>query len=135
MMTPLRSETLPVRKEADILLVRQFVRERATELGFGVLDRTKLMTAASELGRNTIIHGGGGTMLLETFVMNDRRGLRLTFEDKGPGIADLEQAMTDGFTTQGGMGLGLGGSKRLVNEFEVVSRVGEGTRVTATRWT
>lgn len=134
-MTPLRSETLPVRKESDILLVRQFVRECAAELGFGVLDQTKLVTAASELGRNTLIHGGGGTMLLETLVENDRRGLRLTFKDKGPGIADLEQAMTDGFTTRGGLGLGLGGSKRLVNEFAVVSRVGEGTRVTATRWT
>ena len=135
MMTPLRSETLPVREASDILLVRQLVRECATALGFSVLDQTKLVTAASELGRNTLIHGGGGTMLLETFVKHDRRGLRLTFEDKGPGIADLEQAMTDGFTTKGGMGLGLGGSKRLVNEFEVVSRVGEGTRVTATRWT
>ena len=135
MMTPLRSETLPVREESDILLVRKLVRERATELRFSVLDQTKLMTAASELGRNTLIHGGGGTMLLETFVKNDQRGLRLTFEDKGPGIGDLEQAMTDGFTTKGGLGLGLGGSKRLVNEFEVVSRVGEGTRVTATQWT
>jgi len=135
MMTPLRSETLPVREASDILLVRQLVRECATELGFSALDKTKLLTAASELGRNTLIHGGGGTMLLETFAKNDRRGLRLTFEDKGPGIADLGQAMTDGFTTRGGMGLGLGGSKRLVDEFEVVSRVGEGTRVTATRWT
>ena len=135
MMTPLRSETLPLREQSDILLVRQFVRERTAELGFGVRDQTKLVTAASELSRNTLIHGGGGTMLLETLVKNDRRGLRLTFEDKGPGIADLEQAMTDGFTTRGGLGLGLGGSKRLVNEFEVVSRVGEGTRVTVTRWT
>ena len=134
-MMPLRSEILPVREASDILLVRQFVRECATELGFSVLDQTKLLTAASELGRNTLIHGGGGTMVLETLVTNDRRGLRLTFEDKGPGIGDLEQAMTDGFTTKGGLGLGLGGSKRLVNEFEVVSRVGEGTRVTATQWT
>ena len=135
MITPLRSETLPVREISDLLLIRQLVREWATELGFSVLDQTKLLTAASELGRNTLIHGGGGTMLLETFVKNDRRGLRLTFEDKGPGIADLEQAMANGFTTKGGLGLGLGGSKRLVDEFEVVSRVGEGTRVTATRWT
>jgi serine/threonine-protein kinase RsbT len=135
MTTPLRSETLPVREASDILLVRQLVREYATELGFSVLDQTKLVTAASELGRNTLIHGGGGTMLLETFVESDRRGLRLTFEDKGPGIRDIEQAMSDGFTTKGGLGLGLGGSKRLVNEFEVVSRVGEGTRVTVTRWT
>jgi serine/threonine-protein kinase RsbT len=135
MMTPLRSETLPVREESDILLVRKLVRERATELRFSVLDQTKLMTAASELGRNTLIHGGGGTMLLESVVKNDRRGLRLTFEDKGPGIADLDQAMTDGFTTKRGLGLGLGGSRRLVDEFEVISRVGEGTRVTATLWT
>ena len=135
MMTPLRSETLPVRETSDILLIRRLVRECATELGFSVLDQTKLLTAASELGRNTLIHGGGGTMRLETFVKNARRGVRLTFEDKGPGIADIEQAMTDGFTTKGGLGLGLGGSKRLVDEFEVVSRVGEGTRVTATRWT
>ena len=135
MMTPLRSELLPVREESHILLVRQLVRACATELGFSVFDQTKLVTAASELSRNTLIHGGGGTLLLETFVEKDRRGVRLTFEDKGPGIADLEQAMTNGFTTKGGLGLGLGGSKRLVNEFEVVSRVGEGTRVTATRWT
>ena len=134
-MTPLRSETLPVRQASDILLVRQLVREWATELAFSVLDQTKLLTAASELGRNTLIHGGGGTMLLESVVKNDRRGLRLTFEDKGPGIADLDQAMTDGFTTKRGLGLGLGGSKRLVDEFEVISRVGEGTRVTATLWT
>ena len=134
MMTPLRSELLPVREESHILLVRQLVRECATELGFGVFDQTKLVTAASELSRNTLIHGGGGTLLLETYVDQDRRGVRLTFEDQGPGIADLEQAMTNGFTTKGGLGLGLGGSKRLVNEFEIVSRVGEGTRVTATRW-
>ena len=135
MATPLRSETLPLREQSDILLVRQFVREYAAELGFGVLDQTKLVTAASELGRNTLIHGGGGKVLLETFVANQRRGLRLTFEDQGPGITDLEQAMSDGYTTKGGLGLGLGGSNRLVNEFELVSRVGEGTRVTVTRWT
>ncbi len=135
MMTPLRSETLPVREASDLLLVRQFVRERATELKFSALDQTKLLTAASELGRNTLLHGGGGTMRLETLARDDRRGLRLTFEDRGPGIADIDRAMTSGFTTKGGMGLGLGGSKRLVDEFEIVSRVGEGTRVTATRWT
>ena len=134
-MTSLRSETLPVREASDILLVRQLVREYATELGFSVLDQTKLVTAASELGRNTLIHGGGGTMLLETLAKDDRRGLRLTFEDKGPGIADIDRAMASGFTTKGGLGLGLSGSKRLVDEFEIVSRVGEGTRVTATRWT
>ena len=131
----LESESVPVREESDLLLVRRLVRERATELGFSLLDLTRIVTAASELGRNTLIHGGGGTMLLETLVENERRGVRLTFEDHGPGIADLEQAMTDGFTTKRGMGLGLGGSKRLVNDFELVSRVGEGTRVTVTRWT
>ena len=133
-MKLLRSERLPVRQESDILLVRQFVRECATEFGFDVLALTKLITVASELGRNTLIHGGGGTMLVETFAENDRRGVRLTFEDQGPGIGDLEQAMTDGFTTNGGLGLGLPGSRRLVNEFEVVSRPGKGTRVTVTQW-
>jgi serine/threonine-protein kinase RsbT len=136
-MTPLRSETLPLRAQSDLLLVRQVVRECAAELGFGSLDKTKLLTAASELGRNALIHGGGGKVLLEAFATNDRRGLRLTFEDKGPGIADLEQAMTDGFTTKSevGLGLGLSGSRRLVDEFEIVSRPGEGTRVTVTHWT
>lgn len=135
MPTLLRSEPMVVREEADLAMVRHLVRERATELGFGLLDVTKLLTAASELGRNMLIHGGGGTMLLETFTKEGLRGVRLTFEDHGPGIADLEQAMGDGFTTKGGMGLGLGGSKRLVHEFEVASRVGEGTRVTVTQWT
>ena len=125
---------MPVRTESDVLLARRLVRECAMELGFGALDLTKIMTAASELGRNTVIHGGGGTMLVETFMEDERRGVRLTFEDKGPGIADLGRAMTDGFTTKGGMGLGLGGTRRLVNEFEIVSRAGEGTRVTVTRW-
>ena len=134
MMRLLRSDTIPAREESDILLIRHLVKERATELGFGFLDQTRIVTAASELGRNTLIHGGGGTMVLETFEDNGRRGMRLTFEDKGPGIADLEQAMTNGFTTKRGLGLGLGGSKRLVNEFEIVSRVDEGTRVTVTRW-
>ena len=134
-MTPLRSEILPVREASDILMVRRLVRECAMALGFSVFDQTKLVTAASELGRNTLIHGGGGTMRLETFLKNDRRGLRLSFEDEGPGIPDIEQAMSDGFTTKDGLGLGLGGSKRLVNEFEIVSRVGAGTRVTATLWT
>ncbi len=131
----LRGESLPVRQESDLLLVRGLVRDRAIELGLGTLDVTRIVTAASELGRNTLVHGGGGTVLLETLVAGERRGVRLTFEDRGPGIADLAQAMTDGFTTVGGMGLGLGGSRRLVSEFEVSSRVGEGTRITVTRWT
>ena len=129
------SETLPIREELDLLLVRQRVRQRVEELGFRSLDRTKLVTAASELGRNALIHGGGGSLRLETWVDQDRRGLRLTFEDQGPGIPDIEQAMKDGFTTAGGLGLGLPGSRRLVSEFEIVSRPGEGTRVTVTQWT
>jgi serine/threonine-protein kinase RsbT len=124
-----------IREEPDLLLVRQLVRQSAADLGFGNLAQTKAVTVASELGRNTLIHGGGGKMLLETFEDATRRGLRLTFEDHGPGIADLKQAMVDGYTTAGGLGLGLSGSKRLVDEFELVSSVGEGTRVMVTLWT
>ena len=134
MMTPHRSETLPVLQESDLLMVRQRVKLCAIELGLNSFSQTKIVTAASELGRNTLIHGGGGTMVLESVAHNDRRGLRLIFEDKGPGIADIKQAMVDGFTTKGGLGLGLGGSKRLVSEFEIASRVGEGTRVTVMQW-
>lgn len=133
-MTPHRSETLPVGQESDLLAIRQLVKARAVELGLNSFGRTKLVTVASELGRNTLIHGGGGTMVLETVVNNDRRGLRLTFKDEGPGIIDLKQAMTDGFTTKGGLGLGLSGSKRLVNEFQIASGVGKGTRVMVTFW-
>ncbi len=127
-------ELVRLHEEDDLMLLRSLVRERAVEGGFGLLDVAKIVTAASELGRNTLIHGGGGTMLLEVIVEEKRHGLRLTFEDKGPGIADLAQAMTDGFTSKRGMGLGLGGSKRLMSDFEIASRVGEGTRVTVTRW-
>jgi len=129
-----KSETLPIREEKDLLLIRQLVREWAVELGFSSLIQAKLVTAASELGRNALIHGGGGTVRLETLVVRERRGLRLTFEDQGPGIADIEQALTNGFTTSGGLGLGFGGARRLVNEFEVDSRPGEGTRVVVTQW-
>ena len=133
-MAPQRSENLSLRQESDLVMVRQLVKRHAVELGFNSFGQTKIVTAASELGRNTLIHGGGGTMFLESVTQNDRRGLRLTFEDKGPGIADLAQAMIAGFTTKGGLGLGLSGSKRVVNEFEITSRVGEGTRVTVTQW-
>ena len=129
------SETVAIRQETDLLLVRQLVRQRAAELGFRKLGQTKAVTAASEIGRNTLIHGGGGKMLLQTYVELARRGLRLTFEDHGPGIADGERAMTDGYTTAGGLGLGLGGTKRLVDEFDLASSVGMGTRVTVTLWT
>lgn len=134
MTTLLRSEILSVREESDLLLVRGLVRDCAMDLGFSTLDLTRIVTAASELGRNTLLHGGGGTMQLEAIVADERRGLRLTFQDHGPGITDLAQAMVDGYTTKGGMGLGLSGTQRLVDEFEVFSRPGEGTRVSVTRW-
>jgi len=133
-MAVLKHETLPVRSDSDVVLARQTVRKWAQELGFSLVDQTKVVTAASELARNTLIHGGGGTMRLEALNEGVRRGLRLTFEDRGPGIADIELALKEGYTTGSGLGLGLPGSRRLVNEFDIVSRVGEGTRVTVTKW-
>ena len=129
-----RSETLPIRKSEDVVIVRQHVRTMAVEAGLKLVDQTKIITAASELARNTVIYGGGGTLLLETVSSGTRKGVRLTFEDHGPGIADLELAMKDGYTTGGGLGLGLSGAKRLSNEFEIFSKVGQGTRITITRW-
>ena len=128
------SERLPIQSETDIVLIRQAVRHRTAELGFSLVDQTKMITAASELARNSLQHGGGGTATLEVFHEVARRGIRVTFEDEGPGIPDIELAMTDGFTTSNGLGLGLGGSRRLVNEFEIRSKAGEGTRVSITRW-
>lgn len=133
-MTLLKHETLEVRSSLDVVFVRQRTRDLAMELGFGLVDQTKLVTAASELARNTVDYGGGGTVRLEAHNDGMRRGLRLVFEDKGPGIPDIELAMKDGYTTGGGLGYGLSGSKRLVNDFEITSRVGEGTRVAITRW-
>ena len=127
-------ETLPVRSSHDIVVVRQVVRSWAVELGFNLIEQTKVVTAASELARNTIDHGGGGTVRLQSLRDGGRIGLRLTFEDKGPGIPDLNLALKDGYTTGGGLGLGLSGAKRLSNEFNIESRPGEGTRVTITRW-
>ncbi|HEY3099120.1 MAG TPA: anti-sigma regulatory factor [Methylomirabilota bacterium] len=127
-------ETLPVRSSNDIVVVRQLVRMRAVEIGFNLVEQTKIVTAASELARNTIDHGGGGTARLQSLRNGGRAGLRLTFEDKGPGIPDLELALKDGYTTGGGLGLGLSGARRLSNEFEIQSRPGEGTRVSITRW-
>ncbi len=133
-MVMTKDDTVPVRASEDIVRVRQVVRERAIELGFGLVDQTKLVTAASELARNAVDYGGGGTVKLEAINNGMHRGLRLTFKDHGPGIPDVELALQDGYTTGSGLGLGLGGTKRLVNEFEIESRPGEGTRVCITRW-
>ncbi len=132
-MAVVSTETLGVKTEPDVVAVRRRVREVSAQLGFSLVDQTKVVTAASELARNTIIYGGGGTMQMET-LNGPRVGLRLVFEDKGPGIPNIEIALRDGFTTGSGLGLGLGGSKRLVNDFEIASRVGEGTKITITRW-
>ena len=129
-----KTDVLPIAVSSDIVLIRQEVRKWAVELGFSLVDQTKMITAASELARNSLDYGGGGVVRLEVVENGIKRGLRATFEDQGPGIPDIERALTDGFTTGGGMGLGLGGAKRLVNEFEIDSPVGEGTRVTITRW-
>lgn len=134
-MRQTRDETYAIREEPDLLLVRQLVREAVKELGFRTLAQTKALTAVSELARNTLIHGGGGEMRLQILAEMTRDGLRLTFQDEGPGIEDVEQAMVDGFTTGKGMGRGLGGTKRLVDEFELTSTVGEGTCITVTLWT
>ena len=133
-MPDLKDETLAIASSNDVVAVRQAVRAVATAMGFSLVDQTKIVTAASELARNTLEHGGGGTVRVERLNDGIRRGLRLTFEDKGPGIADIALALTDGYTSGTGMGLGLSGSRRLVNEFDLVSKVGEGTRVTVTKW-
>ena len=126
--------TLPLRSEEDIVASRQKVRVLTQALKFSLVDQTKMITAASELSRNTLVHGGGGAMRWELLDDGIRRGLRLHFEDTGPGIPDTRLALTDGWTSGGGMGLGLPGSKRLVHEFELASVPGEGTRVSITRW-
>jgi len=133
-MSVTKSETLPVETDQDIVVVRQTVRKLAQQLTFSLVDQTKMVTAASELARNTVIYGGGGTMLWELLEDGLRKGLRLSFVDKGPGIANLELAMMDGWTSGSGLGMGLSGSKRLVNEFEIESAPGKGTRVVITRW-
>jgi len=129
-----KTDTLQVQTSTDIVLIRQAVRNWTAELGFSLVDQTKMITAASELARNSLEYGGGGTVTLESLAEGPKRGLRLTFEDRGPGIPDIGLAMKDGFTSGKGMGLGLGGAKRLANDFEIQSRLGEGTRVTIARW-
>jgi serine/threonine-protein kinase RsbT len=133
-MSLAKRESVPLKNSNDVVLARQKVRQWATDLHFGLVDQTKLVTAASELARNALDHGKGGEMTIEILNSGVRAGLRLTFDDQGPGIADIEQAMRDGFTTGSGMGLGLGGSRRLVNDFSIESEPGKGTRVTVTRW-
>jgi serine/threonine-protein kinase RsbT len=130
----LREEILQIQSDADVVRVRQMTRELAVALGFRLVDQTKVVTAASELARNTLIHGGGGAVVLETLREGERHGVRLTFTDKGPGIADVTRALADGYTTGSGLGLGLGGAKRLSNEFEISSAPGQGTRVRIARW-
>lgn len=130
----LKDETAAINSSGDIVKVRQIVREWAISLGFSLVEQTKMVTAASELARNTLDYGGGGAVQMQVLNNESRRGLKLTFSDEGPGIKDLEQAMKDGFTTGSGMGLGLGGAKRLVNEFEINSTPGRGTKVMITRW-
>jgi len=132
-MATVRTEKLPVETSEDVVRVRQAVRAWAVELGFSLVDQTKIVTAASELARNTLDYGGGGTVEIEALAA-PQRGVRLTFADQGPGIADIEAALRDGYTTGNGLGLGLGGARRLVNEFDIHTRPGEGTRVTIARW-
>ena len=133
-MSVVKADALPVRTEQDVVMARQAVRRMTQELGFSLVDQTKMVTAASELARNTVIHGQGGSMHWEMLQDINRKGLRLSFQDEGPGIANLSLAMTDGWTSGGGLGMGLTGSKRLVNEFDIESTPGQGTRVTITRW-
>jgi serine/threonine-protein kinase RsbT len=129
-----KGETIAVRSSDDVVRVRQAVRARAIEAGFGIVDQTKRVTAASEIARNTVDYGGGGTLVIEIVREGTRRGVQLTFSDSGPGITDLKAAMTDGYTTGSGLGLGLSGAKRLSNEFSIESSPGKGTTVTLARW-
>lgn len=133
-MTVVKTLTISVAAETDVVRVRQAVRELAVEMKMSLVDQTKVVTAASELGRNLLIYGGGGEVRLESIRDGMRSGLRAIFEDRGPGIPNIEQAMKDGFTSGGGMGLGLGGAKRLVSDFHIHSVVGEGTTITIAKW-
>jgi len=130
----LATESRDIRASEDVVGVRQAVRQRAVALGFSLVDQTKIVTASSELARNTLDYGGGGTFTLDVVRNGAKTGLQLTFEDQGPGIADIDLALKDGYTSGSGMGLGLGGAKRLSHEFNIDSKPGEGTRVTIIRW-
>ena len=133
-MKSLKRETIPIQNSSDVVLARQKVRQWAQELKFTLVDQTKLVTAASELARNTLDHGKGGHMVIDVVDNLSKTGLQLVFEDQGPGIPDIQAALRDGFTTGSGMGLGLGGSKRLVSDFDIQSQPGQGTRITVVRW-
>ena len=133
-MTIVKTESLPLKNEQDVVLARQAVRRLSQELGFGLVDQTKMVTATSELARNAVIYGMGGTLSCEILADAGRQGLRLQFVDQGPGIENIELAMTDGWTSGSGMGLGLSGARRLVNDFAIESAPGKGTRVTIARW-
>jgi serine/threonine-protein kinase RsbT len=133
-MEVLKSESLPVRTSEDVVTVRTSVRKLAAELRFGIVDQTKIVTAASEIARNTLDYGRGGELRMEAVDNGIKKGLRLIFADNGPGIRDISQALTDGFTSGNGMGLGLGGTRRLMDEFDIASKVDEGTTVTITKW-
>ena len=133
-MAATRSERLAIRSSEDIVKIRQETRTFAVAAGLSLVDQTKIITAASEPARNTVDYGGGGEVCLELIEDGGRRGVRLAFEDQGPGIPDIQMALKDGFTTGSGLGLGLGGSRRLANEFSIESKVGVGTIVTITRW-
>ena len=133
-VTVIQSDSLPLKSGEDVVRLRQLTRERAIAVGFSLVDQTKIITAASELGRNTIQYGGGGVVHVSLVSRGERRGVRLEFVDQGPGIADLALALKDGYTSGGGLGLGLGGAKRLSDEFDLQSQPGQGTRVTILRW-
>ena len=133
-MTEPTTGSMPLLGERDIVMCRQQVRKLTQQAKFSLVDQTKMITAASELSRNTVVYGGGGEMRWEILSQGIKTGLRLWFEDKGPGIPDVDLALTDGWTSGSGMGVGLSGSRRLVNEFDIRSVVGEGTCVTITRW-
>ena len=133
-MSVVKADAFPVRTDQDVVMVRQAVRRMTQELGFSLVDQTKMVTATSELARNTVLHGKGGNMHWEILHDSNRKGLRLTFVDEGPGIPNVSLALTDGWTTGSGLGMGLSGARRLVNEFDIESALGQGTRVTITRW-
>ena len=133
-MADANSDGMRLAREQDVVLARQAIRKAAQQIGFSIVDQTKIVTAASELARNAVVHGGGGKMKWETVARDERQGLRLTVVDEGPGIEDTALAMKDGWSSGSGLGMGLPGAKRLVNEFNLVSKPGQGTTVTITRW-